>query len=288
MKHSTILDKQSIDTLAIGCFDGIHMGHQQLIRRLGKHGALFVVDKDQANLTPGAKRALYAGHPCMFYHFVKLKDLSGEEFVALLMKEFPKLKKIVVGYDFRFGHNRACSAYDLKDFFAGEVDVVEAFKYHGIAVHSSMIRDYLQAGEIKKANHFLGREYSITGNVIKGQGLGKTKIVPTLNLHVTDYLLPKEGVYVTRSKIGHTLYDSVSFIGKRLSTDDAFSVETHILGNFIEEHTEKVELFFVDFLRDNRQFKTLEALKEQIEHDSILAQKRLKSSHQYKMSDDDA
>ena len=281
MKHSTILDKPSIDTLAIGCFDGIHMGHQQLIRRLGKQGALFVVDKDQANLTPGAKRALYAGYPCMFYHFLKLKDLSGKEFIALLLKEFPNLKKLVVGYDFCFGRNRAYNAYHLKTFFPGEVEIVEAFMYHGVAVHSSMIRDYLKAGEIKKANRFLGREYSITGNVIKGQGLGSTKLVPTLNLHITDYLLPKEGVYITRSKIGHTFYNSVSFIGKRFSTDGAFSVETHIIGEIAEENREKVELFFVDFLRENRHFETLEALKKQIKEDIAIAKKRLEMCHVY-------
>ena len=99
-KRSTILNKLSVDTLAIGSFDGIHMGHRQLIRKLGDNGALFVIDKDQVNLTPGTKRSLYAGYPCMFYHFLKVKHLSGAEFVALLKKEFPHIKKILVGYDF--------------------------------------------------------------------------------------------------------------------------------------------------------------------------------------------
>lgn len=275
MKRSTILEKTSIDTLAIGCFDGIHMGHQQLIQRLGERGALFVVDKDHANLTPGAKRSLYAGYPCMFYHFLKLKDLSGEEFITLLLKEFPNLKKIVVGYDFYFGRNRLYSAIDLKSLFAGEVEIVEAFKYDGIAVHSSMIREYLNKGEIQHANRFLGREYSITGNVIKGQGLGKTKIVPTLNLQVTDYLLPKNGVYVTRSKIGDRLYDSISFIGTRFSTDNTFAIETHILGEILEEEYTRVEIFFVDFLRENSRFDSLELLKEQILRDIKMAKERL-------------
>ncbi len=281
MKRSTILDKQSVDTLAIGSFDGIHMGHRQLIRRLGEHGALFVIDKDQVNLTPGVKRSLYAGYPCMFYHFLKLKHLSGEEFVALLVKEFPNLKKIVVGYDFRFGNNRSSSAHDLKTFFYGDVEVVEAFSYEGIAVHSSKIRHYIKEGKIEEANRFLGREYSITGNIIQGQGIGKAKLVPTLNLNSPEYLLPKEGVYATRTKISHTFYDSVSFIGHRASTDGSFAIETHIIDHILHEPIVQVELFFVDFIRENRHFEELNLLKAQIERDIVSAKKRLELCHLY-------
>ena len=173
LRRSTILKKESVDTLAIGSFDGIHVGHRQLLNHLGEHGALFVVDKDQANLTPGIKRSEYAGYPCMFFHFLKIKHLSGEEFVALLKKEFSNLKKIVVGYDFFFGQHRSCNAYDLKRLFDGEVIIVEEFTYHGISVHSSLIREYLKEGHLEEANRFLGREYAITGDVISGQGLGK-------------------------------------------------------------------------------------------------------------------
>ena len=96
MSNSSMhLKKDSITAIAIGGFDGVHLGHQQLIARLGEHGALLVIDKDEANLTPGTKRSEYAAYPCMFYHFLKVKDLSGEAFVALLKKEFPKLEKIV-------------------------------------------------------------------------------------------------------------------------------------------------------------------------------------------------
>jgi riboflavin kinase/FMN adenylyltransferase len=73
-RPSTVLVKDNIDTIAIGSFDGIHLGHMQLIDKLGDNGALFVIDKDHANLTPGLKRAEYSKHPCMFYHFLKVKD----------------------------------------------------------------------------------------------------------------------------------------------------------------------------------------------------------------------
>lgn len=279
LRRSTILKKESVDTLAIGSFDGIHVGHRQLINHLGDNGALFVVDKDQANLTPGIKRSEYAGYPCMFFHFLKIKHLSGEEFVALLKKEFTNLKKIVVGYDFFFGQHRSCNAYDLQRLFDGEVVIVEEFSYQGVSVHSSLIREYLRDGRLEEANRFLGREYAITGDVITGQGLGKKELVPTLNLKVLEYLIPREGVYATRTRIGHDVYTSVSFIGVRHSTDHQFSVETHILDEQIREIHGSVELFFVAFLRDNQKFSTLSDLKLQIEKDIKEARKYLKTCH---------
>ncbi|NLC27835.1 MAG: bifunctional riboflavin kinase/FAD synthetase, partial [Campylobacteraceae bacterium] len=224
-----------VTTIAIGGFDGVHRGHQQLIKKLGKNGAIFVVDKDAANLTPGSKRSDYSKHPCLCYHFSKLKDLNGREFVELLLKLFPKLERIVVGYDFRFGRNRAHDAKDLKILFSGEVEIVKEFCFDGISVHSSTIREFLKEGNIIQANRLLGREYAIVGEVVCGQGLGKSKLFPTLNLSIKNYLLPKSGAYATRTLIGNKIYKSVSFVGIRKSTDGAFSVETHILETSLDE-----------------------------------------------------
>ena len=262
-RPSTVLVKDNIDTIAIGSFDGIHLGHMQLIDRLGDNGALFVIDKDHANLTPGLKRAEYSKHPCMFYHFLKVKDLSGVEFIELLKKEFINLKKIVVGYDFAFGKKRSCKAVDLIELYDGEVEIVEEFFYDGVSVHSSVIREALVNKDIDNANRFFGREYSIIGRVVKGQGLGKEQLYPTVNIKTEDYLLPSDGVYATRTKIGAKIYNSVSFLGTRVSTDCKYSVETHILDSDIEV-ADEVEIFFVHYLRENRKFSDLKDLKTQI------------------------
>jgi riboflavin kinase / FMN adenylyltransferase len=283
LKRSTILNKDSVDTLAIGSFDGIHRGHQQLIRRLGAHGALFVIDKDQANLTPGIKRSEYTGYPCMFYHFLKVKELSGEEFVALLKKEFVNLKKIVVGYDFCFGRLRSCCATDIHKWFNGEVEIVAPVTYKGVAIHSSEIRIFLKEGKLQNANRFLGREYAIVGDAIVGQGLGKEALVPTLNLKIMDYLIPKEGVYATRTRIGTDVFDSVSFVGKRLSTDGAFSIETHIIGQDIEGKPQNVGIIFVEYLRENQKFDDLGELKIQINNDIAKAKRVLGTCQLYLM-----
>lgn len=265
-RPSTILVKDNVDAIAIGSFDGIHLGHMQLINRLGDNGALFVIDKDHANLTPGLKRSEFSKHPCMFYHFLKVKDLTGKEFVELLKKEFVNLKKIVVGYDFQFGKKRSCSASDLIELYDGEVEIVKEFLYDDISVHSSVIREALTNKDIDSANRFFGREYSILGKVISGQGLGKEELYPTINVKVKDYLLPSDGVYASRTKIREKVYDSVSFIGTRASTDGNFSVETHILDNDVKVGDE-VEIFFVHYLRENRKFNDLKDLKMQISID---------------------
>ena len=266
-RHSTLLRKEEVEAIAIGGFDGIHRGHRQLIKRLGDKGALLVIDKDQANLTPGVKRSEYSKHPCMFYHFLKVKDLSGEEFVHLLRREFPRLKKIVIGYDFQFGKKRSCDGADLKHMFDGDVEIVSEYFYDGISVHSTTIRGMIQEGDIHQANRLLGREYAMIGDVVPGQGLGRKALYPTLNLQVKHYLLPKEGVYATRTMVGQMIYDSVSFVGKRVSTDNQFSVETHILEETVLEPVRHVELFFVEYLRENRRFEELSALKSQITED---------------------
>jgi riboflavin biosynthesis protein ribF len=260
---STLLTKDNITAVAIGHFDGVHRGHKELLKRLGEYGGLVVIDKNKANITPGLKRAEYSRYPCFLYDFNEIKGLSGEEFIALLKRDFKNLQKIVVGFDFRFGRGRAWDKYDLARIFDGEVEIVDEFCFEGMGVHSSAIREYIKQGEIYKANLLLGREYSIEGRVIKGQGIGSRELVPTLNLDIKSYLLPREGVYATRTRIGYKTYGSVTFIGNRVSTDGNFSVETHVLNENITD-AGNVAVCFIKRLRDNRKFASLEELKRQI------------------------
>ena len=260
---STLLTKDNITAVAIGHFDGVHRGHKELLKRLGVYGGLVVIDKNKANITPGLKRAEYSRYPCFLYDFNEIKGLSGEEFIALLKRDFKNLQKIVVGFDFRFGRGRAWDKYDLARIFDGEVEIVDEFCFEGMGVHSSAIREYIKQGEIYKANRLLGREYSVEGRVIKGQGIGSRELVPTLNLDIKNYLLPREGVYATRTRIGYKTYGSVTFIGNRVSTDGNFSVETHVLNENIADARD-VAVCFIKRLRDNRKFESLEGLKRQI------------------------
>ncbi|MDM5272686.1 bifunctional riboflavin kinase/FAD synthetase [Sulfurovum sp. zt1-1] len=253
-----------IKSIAIGSFDGFHLGHQVLVAQAE---AIVIIERNGGYLTPGYKRSYYTDKICCFYHFDKIKGLTPKAFVARLLEDFPLLEKIVVGYDFLFGQGKIGNAALLKELFDGEVTIIDQVCYEGIPVHSRTIKEYLREGRVKMANELLGRCYEIEGEVIRGQGLGKESFVPTLNLSVDHYQLPLEGVYATRTKLGDTWYDSVSFLGNRVTTDGNFAVETHILDHVIDNIHDIVSLKFLDLIRVNKKFDSFEALKIQIEED---------------------
>lgn len=262
MSSTSTISKDKIKSIAIGGFDGIHLAHQELIK---KAQALMIVSKYDSNLTPGEYRCKFVKKPCFFYDLNKIKKLSCVGFAEFLKNEFKNLEKIIVGYDFRFGYKRLCGIDDLREFFA--VEVVGEIKVDGISVHSGVIREFLKKGEIKKANTLLGRAYSIKGTLIKGQGIGKKELVPTINLSVCDFLLPKNGVYASKILINDKLKNSVTFIGIRETTDGCFSVETYVINEDIKHISNDVELFFYEKIRDNKKFDSLDKLKQQIQKD---------------------
>lgn len=263
-------NKNKIDAVAIGCFDGLHLGHKKLIQELGKNGALIVIRSREATLLPNDELEKTANIPCFFYEFNKIKNLLPDDFIRLLHNDFINLKKIVVGYDFRFGLNKIAGVKELKKLFLGEVCVVDEFCINGIGVHSCKIKNLIKSGDIKLANTFLGREYKIKGLPTKGQGLGSKQLVPTINLITKNYEIPGDGVYATYTSINNKRYKSVSFTGCRFSTDGNFAIETHIidhdfLNNF--NSNDEVEIYFIEKIRNNFKFKNLHNLKIQINQD---------------------
>lgn len=259
-----------IRSIAIGSFDGMHLGHKTL---LDKVDAVVIIERNSGYLTPGYKRSLYTHKICCFYHFDKIKLLTPEEFVNKLQVDFPSLESIVVGYDFHFGKGRSGDAQLLASLFDKKAIIVEQVSYEGIPVHSRTIKAYLREGKVAMANKLLGRRYSIEGEVVRGQGLGKKELVPTINLKVEAYQLPLEGVYATRSLMDGEWFASVSFLGHRVTTDDSYAVETHILDKDIGAVNGQIALEFIDFIRENKKFDSLEALKKQIQDDIGSAKK---------------
>ena len=268
------MDKSKIKSLAIGHFDGIHLGHKALFSYCFD-GGILVIENDRLKLTP--KRESFINLPIFYKNINDIKNLSPEEFIKLLKNEFVNLKKIVVGYDFKFGKNRSADAIFLKNIFDGEVVIVNEKKINNISVHSEKIREFLKKANIKMANLLLDRVYEIKGNLIKGQGLGKKELFSTINLDTSNYFLPKNGVYATFTNLNNKDFKSVTFIGNRLSTDDKFSVETHIIEPFSEDKINgKITIKFKDFIRDNKKFENLNELKFQITKDILKVQDILK------------
>jgi len=268
--------KDRTTAIAIGGFDGMHIGHQKLFSQLDQDGTIVVIETGYANLTPKKEREYFSNYPVFYFKLDDIRHLDGKGFIELLQQKFPYLKKIVVGYDFHFGKNRKYSFNDLKDIFDGEVIVIDEVSLKNDSIHSHKIRTKIQIGDIKGANAFLGHNYTIRGKQIKGQGIGKKELVATINLQVENFLVPKEGVYTTLTRIDNEehLHPSVSFIGHRVSTDGSFAIESHILDGEIL-CKERASISFVSFIRNNEKFENLECLNDAIKKDIAIAHKEL-------------
>lgn len=226
------VSRDDVRAVAIGNFDGMHIGHQKLFEHLGEHGAIIVIlAGGGAKLTPFASHGAYTQKKLFYCELSKIKNLSGGEFIELLERNFINLQKIVVGEDFRFGRDRAWDVEFLQREFRGQTCVVGEFKV-GSGVHSSRIKELLSRGRCEAAAELLGRDYELCGRIVRGQGRGAREFVATLNLEPGRFFIPKSGVYATVTSVRGARYKSVSFVGERLSTDGAFALETHILEDF--------------------------------------------------------
>ena len=263
--------------IAIGGFDGMHIGHQHLFDALGESGTIVVVETGYANLTPKKERENFSKYPILYLDLSDIRHLNGDDFITFLKSKFVKLQKIVVGYDFHFGKDRRYSFDDLRDIFDGEVIVIDEVTLSGDSVHSHKIRAKLQIGDIKGANAFLGHNYTIRGEQVSGQGIGKKELVATINIESSDFLVPKEGVYATLTRIDDEehYHPSVSFVGHRITTDGSFAIESHILDGEVNCNTRSA-ISFVAYLRENEKFGSLDELKIAIKKDIAKASAELK------------
>jgi riboflavin kinase/FMN adenylyltransferase len=255
--------RSSVTTLAIGKFDSFHLGHRELFKLAD---AILIIDKKREKyVVPPEYRNRYIELPIFSYEFSNISNLSGEEFVAKLISEFPKLSHIVVGYDFKFGKDRSCDATNLESLFS-KVTIVDEVVIDNISVHSKDIQSRIISGDIGTANRLLGRNFSIIGNHFRDRGVGKAELVPTLNISYSNYFTPKEGVYKTQTSFSENSYKSITFIGNR--DDGVFSLETHIIGEELPDgEFGEVEIEFISYVRENRKFSSNSELLAQIEKD---------------------
>lgn len=274
----------SITSLALGKFDGLHLGHQALFEQLDTQGAVLCIEQGNGMLLPKKYRSFYVKYPMFHLQLEIVRDKNDKEFVGFLLGVLPNLKRIVVGYDFRFGKDRFYYPFDLSKHFKGEVVVVNEVFYKKLSVHSGLVKELLLNGNVKQASKLLGRFYGIRGGIVGGQGLGKRKLYATINLQNDGFLLPQDGVYagfiqLGRQSVEALKYPAVIFIGNRLSTDKSFAIEGHLLGIELEIKEQEAEFYFAKKIRNNRKFDNLESLKEQISKDIQEAYRILKVKH---------
>ncbi|CAA6800974.1 MAG: Riboflavin kinase (EC / FMN adenylyltransferase (EC [uncultured Campylobacterales bacterium] len=257
---------KNINSIALGSFDGIHLGHQALIEQLCHNSALIVVGKKIPNLTLYNDKKKYSKKEVIELEFNEIRGLNDISFVQFLKKYFPNLKKIVVGYDFYFGKDRKYSMNNLKKLFTNTV-IVKEKKHLGVSVHSGYIRELISDGQVNLVKEYLSRYYGFKANIIKGNGLGSKELFATFNLSNNTHLKPKNGVYITKTVLDNKSYNSISFVGNRLSVDNEYSIESHILEEFEEPVSLESEIYFMKFLRENKKFEILDELKSQISQD---------------------
>jgi len=291
--------------LAIGFFDGVHLGHQQIIRQTvadaESHEALAVVitfDR-HPNTVVAPQRVpplIYSldqklraidntgADTTLLIHFDEVfSRQTGEEFVEWLHRSFGHIVSICVGSTFTFGHKRGGNVALLQRLGA-ELD----FSVHGLAavaldkevVSSTRIRDAIRAGELDLASQMLGRPYALAGQVIKGDQLGQKLGFPTANLECGGRALPPSGVYAAHALVSGKIYRTVVNIGYRptVAATSQLRVEAHLLQFSGELYGTELELMFVEKLRDEQKFPSVEALKKQIATDIARANQLFEES----------
>jgi len=286
---------------AIGNFDGVHLGHQQILsaavaeaRSLGvrsvaitfhPHPDHFLHPHDAPRLlTPIDDRlrllaAAGIDAAVVLPFDAALAHLSAREFVRRVLVESLMLRGLHEGGNFRFGYRAEAGVQELAAFgaeFGFSVHVHQAVHVHGLEVSSSAIRELVATGDMTRSRWMLGRPFGVRSRPARGRGIGTRLLVPTVNLAPYDGLLPANGVYVTRLMVDGHCFQSVTNVGNRPTFGEAsFAVESHIL-NFepvdLNEDT-PVELDFLLRLRPEMEWPSPEALKEQIFVDVARAQR---------------
>ena len=201
--------------------------------------------------------------------------LEAEDFVKTILVEKLKAKHIIIGYDHRFGKGRSADINDLRTYgkrFNFEVEEISAQDIEEVAVSSTKIRTALNNGEIVTANAYLGYHYFITGTVVKGKGLGRTIGFPTANIHIKeDYkLIPKNGVYVIKATIDGRPVFGMMNIGTNPTVDGKHqTIEAHFFDFDADIYDDELKIEFIERLRDERKFDSIDLLKAQLKQDKI-------------------
>jgi riboflavin kinase/FMN adenylyltransferase len=288
--------------LAIGFFDGVHLGHQQIIRQTvadaRQHDALALVITFDCH--PNSVVAPDRVPPLIYSPPQKLRAIkslgtdtllqihfdeefsrqTGKEFIHGLTRDLGRIQSVCVGADFVFGRQRSGNVALLKEL-GGEL----GFTVHGLAavsldnqiVSSTRIRETIRSGNLDAASQMLGRAYAVSGRVVAGDRVGRQLGFPTANLDVTGLVLPPNGVYAGQASLGKTPHRVVLNIGFRPTLAAAapqLRVEAHVLDFSGDLYGQELEITFAAKIRDEKKFPSADALREQITCDITEAKKR--------------
>jgi riboflavin kinase/FMN adenylyltransferase len=281
--------------VSVGNFDGVHRAHQVVLKDIAararqqaaKSVAITFEPHPIRILRPDSGLKLLTPTPeklrllettgldaVLLLPFSRdLSLLTARQFAERILRRTLRACEIHEGYNFHFGHKAAGNVKMLAEFgreMGFTVKIFDEMTLRGEPVSSSQIRKLLTQGRVSRARHLLGRPFVILSTPGRGRGYGSKYTVPTINLNRYEELVPQDGVYITRTRVGAECFDSVTNIGNRPTFGaDSFAIETHLL-NFhpidLRADTE-IEIFFLQRVRDEINFPSVEALREQIAKD---------------------
>ncbi len=281
--------------VSVGNFDGVHRAHARVLGEIAARAHADGVKAVAVTFEPHPVRILRpeSGLKLLTPTAEKLRllketgvdavlllpfgrDLSlmtPRQFAERILKKKLHAREVHEGYNFRFGHKAAGDMAMLEELgreMGFEVKAYPEMRLRGETVSSSHIRRLIHEGRVSRARHLLARPFCILGTAGRGRGYGSKYTVPTINMARYDELVPKHGVYITWTRVGKEQFDSVTNVGNRPTFgDELFAIETHLLNFHPIELTPEteVEICFLDRLRDEIKFPSVEALREQIAHD---------------------
>ncbi len=285
--------------VTIGTFDGVHIGHNAILKRLVETAQKEFLDATVLTFFPHPRMVLQqnvdikllntidertallekAGLDNLIIHpFTQaFSRLTALEYVRDILVNNLKAKKIIIGYDHRFGRNRNADIDDLKEFgktYNFEVIEISAKEIDDVAVSSTKIRRALNEGDVETANNYLGYRFMISGEVVQGKAIGRTIKYPTANLKLEESykLVPKNGVYIAQSFIEGEKIFGITSIGTNPTVGGtAKTIETHFLDFNSDLYGQEITIEFLKYIRGEATFDSLESLRQEILKDEIFA-----------------
>jgi riboflavin kinase/FMN adenylyltransferase len=281
--------------ITIGTFDGVHIGHQKILNKIINHAKSTELKSSVLTFFPHPRMVLQKdadikllntidekvtilerlGLDILIIHpFTKeFSRLTATAFVRDILVNTLNIKKVIIGYDHRFGRNRNANIQDLIAFGNAldfTVDEIPAQEIDDVSVSSTKIRKALEDGDIDTANSYLGYEYMLTGTIVKGKGIGRKLGFPTANLSIAeDYkLIPKNGAYIVKSTLNEQLVYGMMNIGFNPTVNGTEkSIEINFFDFDSDLYEKKIQVDILARLRDEHKFESVDALKAQLAKD---------------------
>jgi len=285
--------------VTIGTFDGVHLGHRSILTRLVETAKNDDLDSVLLTFFPHPRMVLQKDSGLKLINSISekkklLETIGIDHFVVQpFTKEFSRLtaleyvrdllvnqlnaKKIIIGYDHRFGRNRTANIENLREYgitYSFEVEEIDARELDEVAISSTKIRKSLEAGDITTANKYLGYSFMLNGTVERGKGIGKTLEYPTANLKIDEpyKLIPKKGVYLVKALInGNVIYGLTSIGTNPTVGGTEKTIETYFLDFSEDLYNQQLCLKFITHIRDEESFESVAELKEAIRGDEAFA-----------------